>query len=281
MQMKQKLIVGLLAAGLAAPALATIQDSSLGDGELFWTIIDPNGERSYTRDLGVTMSQFLAGVSTGQSWSVGADANLSSFIAGTDPANLGGLIWNLAAMDGVGQNRYLTSGLSVPVASGATVTPGVTGNLAFSGTILRSFNDNADIYLSSVNASSSGAPNFSTHGSSTATNGSNVATVADAEAYGGYATWSTDWGAKAVNTAGFDNSVSVIGGSTPLWLLQQNGTSTSLASQFIQLAYNGAPYEAKWTGTELTITAVPEPGTYALMAAGLVGVASLARRRKA
>ncbi|MBU4499734.1 MAG: hypothetical protein KKG40_05945, partial [Gammaproteobacteria bacterium] len=79
--MKLKLIA--LAAMLAAgSAQAAIVDGSTGNGELFMTVLDSVGQKSYTLDLNITMNDFLAGVAvSGTSYSYTADANMSSFLS--------------------------------------------------------------------------------------------------------------------------------------------------------------------------------------------------------
>ncbi|MBX9632281.1 MAG: PEP-CTERM sorting domain-containing protein [Burkholderiales bacterium] len=259
-------ILAAAAIGLfSASALATIQNSENGNGELFWTIIDPVAERSYTRDLGVTIDQFLAGVASGQSWSVGADAALTSFIAGTAAGNLATLVWSIGAMDSVGPNRFISTGEDVSRNS-ATPATATSGLLGIQTTQLRQFDDNANIYLAQANL-------LGTH--PTVDHGSNIATSADGDAYGGAAVYGTNWGGRA----NWDNSVEVIGGVSKLWLLEQGTNTTTSPARFTQLLYAGNAYTAQWDGTALQIQAIPEPGTYAMLGAGLLVVGALARRR--
>jgi len=265
MKLQTQLMAVALAGVISAPAMAAIKDSQEGNGELFWTIIDPITERSYTRDLGVTINDFVAGVATGQSWSVAADATLSSFIAGTAPGNVGKLVWNLAALDGFGPNRYISSGVDVSRNS-ATAADATSGLLGINTAVLRQFDDNANVYLTNVNL-------LPSH--STSENGSNIATVADGDAYGGAAVWGTNWSGRA----NWDNSVGVVGGISNLWLLEQGTNSTTAAARFTQLAFNGNAYQASWDGSALQIQAIPEPSTYAMLGAGLLAVGALARRR--
>jgi len=265
MKLQRHLMAAAVIGAMSAPAMAAIQDSQNGNGELFWTIIDPVAERSYTRDLGVTIDQFVAGIASGQSWSVPADGTLNSFIAGTAPGNVAGLVWNLAALDGSGANRYISTGVDVS-RNAATSPTATSGQLGINTALLRQFDDNANVYLTNVNA-------LGTH--PTADHGSNIATAADGLAYGGSGAWGTNWSGRA----NWDNSVPVVGGVSNLWLLEQGTNTTTAPARFTQLAFNGNPYTATWDGTALQVQAIPEPSTYAMLGAGLLAIGALARRR--
>jgi PKD repeat protein len=76
---------------MANPAFALINDGRFGDpGELFIAVFDPDGERSYYRDLGVDMAQFL-GKPAG-TYDLSKDANFAPFLGKP------GVVFNIAAI---------------------------------------------------------------------------------------------------------------------------------------------------------------------------------------
>lgn len=257
MGINRNLLVASMLSALSVPAMATMIDSAGGNGELFWSVVDTAGERSFTQDLGITMNDFLSGAAAGGSWTIAAQPQFAEFLAGT--ADVSTLYWNIGALDGSGVNRYLTT-----AAAGVTI-PTYT-NLIISG-----FNDNADIYLSASNA-------LETHKS--VADGAHVATKADGAAYAGQ-NWGTNFGQKA---AGLDNSVGV-NGTASLWLIEQ--TSSAFAQRFnsgrITELVNGQglAYQVSFSGGALAIAAVPEPETYAMFGLGLFALGAVARRRLA
>lgn len=262
MHIYRTLITAALAASVSIPAFAKIDDSVTGgplggSGELFWAVIDQEGERSYTRDLGISLQAFLDGAAADQEWSFAADATLTEFLGGTtNPANL---VWNIGALDGSGINRYLSTapaGSTVPV---------------YTNQILGFFNDNPDIFLGGTNSVES---HLST------ANGSNIATAADGSAYAGGASWADRFGGRA---SGFSNYIG-INDSADLVLFRQ--ASTAFAQRFNpgiteQITNGTLPYMASFDNGVLTITAVPEPTTYAMMGLGLAALGFVARRRNA
>ena len=90
--------ISLVAAGGANAAInGGGPFTGAGQGELYFSVFDAVNKISYTRDLGVTIDQFLAGQN--DTYNFTADSRLTSFINTANASN-STLVWNLlGAMD--------------------------------------------------------------------------------------------------------------------------------------------------------------------------------------
>ena len=257
--MKLKLIA--LAAMLAAgSAQATIVDGSTGNGELFMTVLDSVGQKSYTLDLNITMNDFLAGIAvSGTSYSFAADANMTSFLSMVAPADQSGLVFAIGAMDASGAtatdfHRYITTASVIDAATDTNVN---LKDLGTSGAQL----------LGDANTLFVGADN------------SVIVTDPSVVAYAGSAQWGDNWGTKFNGI-----STGLIGNDLDMYLLSQTSgtfTARNSASVYSALVQGGNQVSANLDmNGNLTISAVPEAETYAMMLAGLGLVGFMAARRR-
>ncbi len=274
--MQQKLIIAaLLALAVAAPAQARIDNGQTnpGNGELFLSIWDTNGtadsadDRSYTRDLGITLNSFASAAASPveagpqPTYLFGADTLLSSFLgAATD---LGNLRWNVAGFDAYSQDR-----------AAMTVSAGFSGTTQ-NYSQFRGWATGAATHLAAVNALGDNVNN--------SINVSSTATSADGAAYSG----STLWGNNVGTKTNFANDGG-IGESLDFWMFSEtvsSGSATTVVKQS-QMGEDTPSLDRSWTlaGNGVLVygaaAPVPEADTYAFLALGMGLVGLLARRRK-
>ncbi len=271
MKRTTKALCTALVALMAGPAAATIAGPNTGNGELFITITDRDmvgtDGRSYTRDLGIRMNDFLpspagTGVTAlGYTLSFAPDALLTSFLGGAaTPERRANLVWNIGAMDSLQQNRYLTT------------AKGISDSEIPNNQALRTFDDNTASHLTNNNVRG-------THPGGDDVHGSSIASQADGPAYGGSANWGSNWAGSAF----FDNTAK-IGESMNFYLLANTSNSGQATVKALLTPYANNIGNATWTlsqdGSLTFMAPVPEPGEWALMLSGLALVGWAARRRK-
>lgn len=106
--------LGALVAG-SHPAQALINDGKFGDpGELFVSVYDETGQKSYYKDLGLNMAQFLKseGCFAGN---LAQDANYAAF------AGKSGLVYNIAAVNPLTASNITTWGYLATSSQGAAI----------------------------------------------------------------------------------------------------------------------------------------------------------------
>jgi len=254
--MKLKLIAAAAVLAVSGGANAAILTGASGNGELFFSIWD--GVNSYTRDLNVTIDAFEAAIAVpgGLSFSFAADALFTSYLT---TANLSTAAWNIVAGDTVGGNRAIYTYATLPAAR--------------MGSILnRSAGLGLNTFANAVNNQISPA----------GVDNADSAVFADgAAAYAGI----SSFGAFINNRLNFSTVGSAANNTyaTGRNLVRVNGApSGDSLTTYTPYADEGFAVRAfldTGSGT-LSIAAVPEPETFAMLLAGLGLMGAIARRRR-
>lgn len=274
-----KRIAAAAALVAALPAFAAISSGTSGNGELFLVVHDTTAKVSYTLDMGVTQNDFFA---TGQQlsgytrdWGLAGDANFTSFLSQVNETNL---FWAVLANENTGgtavggQRTFTTARVG---------TEGLMANWTNQTFSLGTSTTQAGTFFSAINTTG-------THGGipvNFAINGSSVNRETDTgRAYFG-------------ETSGLNQTFN---GNVPSGFFNTN--AVNVASNFYYITRSGGdqlasvvvdPFDnlggmGKFTlernasgqyNLDYTIAAVPEPGTYGLLLAGLAAVGFVARRR--
>ena len=249
---KLKLLAASVAIGFAASAgAAPIDNGGTGNGSLFFNIWDVNG--SYSRNLGTNIDSFEASVAAAGnvdlSWA--ADSALTSWL-GT--ANTATLEWNIMALDASGNRRFLNT-YTEPTVSPTTKNDVVRSAVLSQQTFLNGVNPSL--------ASSDSATFTSADPGYAGTRGNSTATLINFSNSGTLANNSLDSG---------------------LGFLRINALASGIANSVYNPYVDNAAAVKSYLDAGNTlhlVAAVPEPETYGMLAAGLLMLGAVARRRRA
>ncbi len=252
MKTSMKILAASVALAMSGVANAAILQSNggVGSGELFLTAWDEAGQQSYSLDLGIREADFLANTSQTLSYDLSGDANFANFM------NNSGVVYAIAGGDDSfwDPSTYgfvITSSSGIDsVRSGAlndSMIGGVVGSIDVMA--LNSNADAGDVLDPNLNLSSYSVPGDT--------------------GYFGVGTWSVNAGGKPFVTIGNIDS------TIPFYF-------AGIGSDYRTGIVTEMPNVWKLTSTgQLTYSAVPVPAAVWLFGSGLLGLVSVARRRKA
>lgn len=254
-----KILAASVALAMSGVANAAILQSNgtVGSGELFLTAWDEVGQQSYSLDLGILEADFMANTSQTLSYDLSSDANFANFMnnSGVVYAISGGddsfLNTTTGALDGTRYGFVITTSSGIASVRQGAQTQAMVGSVVASidNMALNSNADAGDVLDPSLNLSSYSVPGDT--------------------GYFGVGTWSVNAGGSPFVTIGqIDSSVAFY--------------SAVLDSSYTLGVVTELPNVWKLTSTgQLTYSAVPVPAAVWLFGSGLLGLVSVARRRKA
>ena len=249
------LVAAVALVGVAGQAQADIQPGTTTQGatgsELVFYAFDDVTKTSFVQDLGVTFASFLASP-TFAGINISSDTNWLSYLTsvGNDTTNTKWGVFateKTSALAANGVNILTTARSNAPAPSTTSIVRGIDGT--FNTTFLNALQGANNNYAANLSYFVSGG-----------TNAANWA-VGLQHNLGGKVSFLTD---------------NIIGATANFYQLSAAAAATTNATQSTILS---GPTQWSFDGTTLQVNAVPEPGTWAMLLAGLMMVGGIARRR--
>ncbi len=255
MKTSMKILAASVALAMSGIANAAIlqSDGTVGSGELFLTAWDEVGQQSYSLDLGILQRDFMANTSQTLSYDLSADTNFANFM------NNSGVVYAIAGGDDSFQVAE-TYGFVITSSSGIdSVRQGAQTTSMIAGVVA-----SIDNMALNSNADAGDMTNFAANLSSYSIPGDT--------GYFGVGTWSVNAGGKPFVTIGNIDS------SIPFYFA---GIAADYATGVVTELPNVWTLTSAGQLTYAAPSAVPVPAAVWLFGSGLLGLVSVARRRKA